>query len=94
MEERRGYPRVQISWPVRLWVEEAALTGQVKDVSAFGVGIVIAPAPSIKLGQTYRLDVLPERTSAFSFVAEVRHVGDRGIGLATRKSLNRTGWFE
>lgn len=94
MEERRGYPRIQISWPVRLWVEEEALAGRVKDVSAFGVGVVIVPSPSIKLGQTYRVDVLTERTSGFSFLAEVRHVGDRGVGLATRKPLNRTGWFE
>ena len=36
-EERRQYPRAEIKWPVNLWIAQAHIKGETRNISAGGV---------------------------------------------------------
>jgi hypothetical protein len=86
--ERRLHPRVPVSWPVRLWVEGAAVTGRTVDVSEQGLCIVVsARTVRIDVGAAYRLDIIMGPKHEVSVQAEVRYLADSVIGLRTKQRL-------
>jgi hypothetical protein len=87
MSERRRYPRVPVDWPVRLWVGEDAIVGRALDASEWGICVATAPTVDLKIGRSYRIDVLSETRGERSFFAEVRQVGPRGAGMRTSQPI-------
>ena len=89
MDERRKHSRNAVSWPARLWLDDdTVLVGATTDVSAAGICLATAPTAAVKLGKCYRVDVLADSKSSLSFVGEVRHMGDRGVGLLSDRPLS------
>jgi hypothetical protein len=89
MDERRRHARTAVSWPTRMWLDdETLLVGATSDVSASGIFLATAPTAAVKLGKCYRVDVLTDGGSGWSFVGEVRHMGERGIGLMSDRLLD------
>lgn len=87
MAERRRYPRLPRAWPVEISVERATIVGETVDVSEYGLFIATAPTTALKVGQSYRVQILVALAHPFTVDAEVRHVGERGAGLETRERL-------
>jgi hypothetical protein len=85
--ERRLHPRVPVSWPVRLWVDGAAVAGRTVDVSEQGLCIVSAGASRIEVGATYRVDIIMGPKHEVSVNAEVRYHVDSVVGLRTKQRL-------
>ena len=84
MLERRRFSRYAVAWPVRLWLNEhVMLRGQTTDASVKGMRIVLdsPPPEALKVGERYRVEVMPDRGDRFVCLAEVRHVSDAGVGL-------------
>ena len=71
--ERRRYTRTTVTWPVRLWVDGASVDGTAHDVSPRGICIATAPTAAVKVGVSYRIDVLAGRGAWKSVVADARH---------------------
>lgn len=87
MAERRRFPRLPAAWPVEISVERATIVGQTVDVSDYGLFIATAPTTALKVGQSYRVQILVALANPFTVLAEVRHVGERGAGMETRERL-------
>jgi len=86
--ERRRHPRVPVSWPVRLWVEGAAIAGRTVDVSEQGLCIIVSGRTAkIEIGAAYRLDVIMGPKHEVSVSAEVRYLADSVVGLRTKQRL-------
>src|SRR3989338_4890757 len=87
MDERRRHARTNVSWPVRLWVDEGSLVGRTEDTSEGGICVAIAPTASVKLGSSYRVDVLASHMGPFSVIGEARHVDNLKVGFETDRLL-------
>jgi hypothetical protein len=86
--ERRLHPRVPVSWPVRLWVDGAAVAGRTVDVSERGLCIVVSGRTAgIETGATCRLDVIMGPKHEVTVQVEVRYLVDSVVGLRTRQRL-------
>lgn len=82
---RRRYERTPVAWPVRVWADDGMVSGITEDVSPFGVCIVTARPASVKMGRSYRLDVLAGFDSPRSIVGEAKHADPKGrVGFETR----------
>ncbi len=84
MRERRRFTRYAVAWPVRLWLTgEVMLRGQAVDASIRGLRVVLdsPPPEALKVGERYRVEVMPDRGDRFVCLAEVRHVSAAGVGL-------------
>jgi len=87
MTERRREPRTPVLWPVRIWMADVVLDGTATDVSPHGICIVTAPTADIKVGASYRIEVLAGLEKGRTFVGEVRHVDQGGhVGFSTESS--------
>ena len=85
--ERRRYRRVPVSWPVRVWVDDKSLVGEAVDASEWGICVVTAPTGELKLGRSYRVDVLTGGHGEWSVTAEVRQISARGVGMQTNRPI-------
>jgi PilZ domain-containing protein len=79
--ERRRHPRTPVSWPIRLWAEGAVIDGRAQDVSVHGICIATAPTAAVKLGASYRIDVLAGVGPPHIVVADARHADSGRIGF-------------
>lgn len=91
MNERRRDARWAAAWPSRVWSDEAVLVGSTVDVSDFGLCFVSAPTAALKLGSSYRIEVVGGSGEAITTVAEVRHISARGVGLRTQDRVASQG---
>ena len=82
-QERREYPRTEVSWPVRMWASDDMIVGRAVDVSQQGLCVLTAPTDALKRGQCYRVDVVLGAGDQFSCQAEVRHISSTHVGLRT-----------
>jgi len=91
MVERRHSPRYPAAWPVRLWLtEQRFLFGRAVDVSLHGMCLVwssLAPADTVDLGETYRVEVKPDPRTNVRCVAVIRHRRGEAIGVETLQEL-------
>jgi hypothetical protein len=87
MDERRRYPRIPVTWPVRLWIDEECLIGRATDASAYGICVVTAPTAGLRLGQSYRVEVMAGMADAATYSGEVRHISDHGAGFETTQPI-------
>src|SRR5207249_6044447 len=85
--ERRRHPRIPVSWPVRLWLDDEALLGRAEDASRHGLWVTVPPTTSLKLGKVYWIDVLSEEFGSFTVAGEVRHIAGRRVGLETTRPV-------
>jgi len=86
--ERRVHPRVPVSWPVRLWIDDASVAGRTVDVSAQGLCVVLsARAAHIDIGAWYRVDIIMGPKHEVTVNAEVRYLADAVVGLRTKQRL-------
>ena len=79
--ERRRHPRISVSWPVRVWIDDEALLGRAEDASRHGLWITVPTTTALKLGKTCWIDVLSEELGSFTVAGEVRYVAGRRVGL-------------
>ena len=86
-DERRRHPRVAVSLPATLWVGEESIVGQTIDVSAYGLFVATAPTAALRVGTSVRIEIVAAAPNPFTAVAEIRHVNERGVGMATRDPL-------
>ena len=91
MDDRRRDPRLNASWPSRIWTDEGILVGRTVDVSDFGLCFVSAPTSALKIGQSYRIELVGASGESIGSVAEVRHISARGVGLQTRDRVLPAG---
>jgi len=85
MAERRRFERTQVAWPVRVYSDDGMVPGITEDVSPYGVCIVTARAATVKMGRSYRVDVLAGFEAPRSIVGEAKHADPQGrIGFETR----------
>jgi hypothetical protein len=87
MRERRRHPRVPVSWPVRVWVDDEALLGHAEDASRHGLWVTVPLTTSLKLGKTCWIDILSEELGSFTVAGEVRYVSGRRVGLETTRPV-------
>jgi PilZ domain-containing protein len=86
--ERRIHPRVPVSWPVRLWVDDVAVAGRTVDVSAQGLCVVLSARTAwINIGGSYRVDIIMGPKHEVTVTAEVRYLADAVVGLRTKQRL-------
>jgi hypothetical protein len=86
--ERRIHPRVPVSWPVRLWVDDVAVAGRTVDVSEQGLCIVLSARTAwINIGGSYRVDIIMGPKHEVTVNAEVRYLADAVVGLRTKQRL-------
>ena len=86
--ERREHPRVPVSWPVRLWVDDVAVTGRTVDVSEQGLCILLSTRTTwINIGGSYRVDIIMGPKHEVTVNAEVRYLADAVVGLRTKQRL-------
>lgn len=86
--ERRVHPRVPVSWPVRLWVDDVAVAGRTVDVSEQGLCVVLSARTAwINIGGSYRVDIIMGPKHEVTVTAEVRYLADAVIGLRTKQRL-------
>lgn len=90
VKDRRRYPRTEVSWPVRLWVDDSPLIGRAVDVGEQGLCVLTAPTEALKRGASYRVDVVVAADQQFSCQGEVRYVASSIVGLRTRERLKLT----
>jgi hypothetical protein len=84
MDERRQQSRQRVTWPARLWLTDSCfLGGHAVNASLHGAWVHLNWLQSKLLtpGETYRLDLWPERTDELVSLAVVRHVDRYGAGL-------------
>jgi len=89
--ERRRHPRIPVSWPIRLWIDDEAFLGRAEDASRHGLWVTVPPTTSLKLGKTCWIDVLSEEFGSFTVAGEVRHIAGRRIGLETTRPVSIVG---
>jgi len=90
VNDRREHPRMTVSWPVRMWVDEEMLVGRALDVSEQGLCVITAPTEALKRGACYRIDMVVSSEHQVSLQAEVRHVTSSLVGLRTVERLKLT----
>ncbi|HYS18269.1 MAG TPA: PilZ domain-containing protein [Candidatus Binatia bacterium] len=91
MPERRRYPRIPVSWPIRLWVDDEPLLGRAEDASRNGLWVTVSQTPALKLGKTCWIDILSDEVGSFTVAGEVRHVAGRRVGLETIRPVPIAG---
>jgi hypothetical protein len=87
IRERRRHPRIAVSWPVRVWIDDEALLGRAEDASCHGLWVTVATTTSLKLGKVCWIDVLSEELGPFTVAGEVRYVSGRRVGLETTRPV-------
>ena len=85
--ERRRVSRQPVSWPVRLWIGEQAFEGRCVDASVYGLCVASIPMALLEVGKSYRVEILTGGDRKVTCVAEVRNLGDRGVGMETKEAL-------
>lgn len=85
--ERRLHPRQPVSWLVRLWLGDEPVVGHAVDAGAHGLCVGNLPIAALKVGQTYRLDVLTGADGEFPCMGEVLYFSDRGVSFRTDEPL-------
>lgn len=93
-DERRRFPRIPVAWPVRLWLDEDAIIGRAEDASEHGICVAVAPTAAVKLGRSYRVDILGHDTDVLSVVGTVRYAAEQRVGfeIDRRVPLAEDGW--
>ncbi|HKQ67229.1 MAG TPA: PilZ domain-containing protein [Methylomirabilota bacterium] len=89
--ERRRHPRVPVSWPIRLWVDDEPLLGRAEDASRNGLWVTVPSTTALRLGKICWVDVLSDELGSFTVAGEVRHVNGRRIGLETTRPVPLAG---
>ena len=91
VKDRRVYPRIVVSWPVRLWNEDEVLVGRAVDMSEQGLCILTAPTEALKRGDSYRVELMVGPSAQIACTGEIRHVTHSNlnalIGIRTRERL-------
>lgn len=87
VHERREHPRTEVSWPVRMWVDEQMLIGRALDVSEQGLCVLTAPTEALKRGECYRIDMVVGAEQQVTLQGEVRYLGSSMVGLRTVERL-------
>lgn len=87
IRERRRHPRIAVSWPVRVWIDDEALLGRAEDASRHGLWLTMPTTTSLKLGKVCWIDVLSEELGSFTVAGEVRYVSGRRVGLETTRPV-------
>jgi len=85
--ERRRHPRRPVSWPVRVWIGEHAFDGRAVDASMHGICLSGVARDMLKVGRSYRVEILIGGEDPLSCTAKVRNLSDRGAGMETKKPL-------
>jgi len=94
MEEvERRYPRLRVSWPVRLRLaNDFCLVGRAVDASLHGLRVALiswVPSGVLRLRERCTVEVSSEE-GVRSFAAEVRSVSASGVGLQIGEALPPT----
>ena len=85
--ERRRDPRRPVSWPVRVWIGDDAFEGQVVDASLRGVRLTTVARDLLKVGASYRVEILIGGDVPFHCTVEVRNLSDHGAGMEADKPV-------
>src|SRR6266404_2179502 len=72
--ERRRHPRRPVSWPVRVWIGADAFDGQVVNASIHGICLTTVAKDMLKVGTSYRIEILTGGDSPFPCTAEFRNL--------------------
>jgi class 3 adenylate cyclase len=83
--ERRRHPRRPVFWPVRVWIGEDAFDGHAVNASIHGLCLVTDAKDMLKVGTSYRVEILIGGDRPFPCTAEVRKLSDRGAGMETKE---------
>ena len=85
--ERRRHPRRPVSWPIRVWIGQDSFDGHAVDASIYGICLATVPTHLLKIGTSYRVEILIDGHGQFPCIAEVRNLSDRGVGMETKEPL-------
>ena len=66
VQDRREHPRIAVSWPVRMWVDEEMIVGRAVDISEQGLCIITAPTDGATVRGTVWFTVWIEGAAAGS----------------------------
>ena len=91
MTERRRDSRWAVEWPSRVWTDDRVLVGATVGVSEYGLCFASAPTAELKLGNSYRIEVVGGSGEAITTVAEGRHITARGVGFQTQDRVVSQG---
>ena len=87
LPERRRHARRSVSWPVRVWIGEDSFDVHAVDASLHGICLAATAKDLLKVGASYRLEILLDGDRPFPCTAEVRNLSDRGVGMETTEPL-------
>ena len=92
-EANRRYPRLRVSWPVRLRLTgEFFLVGRAVDASLHGLRVALVswvPSGVLRLRERCTVEVSSDE-GVRSFSAEIRSVSTSGVGLRIGEALPPT----
>ncbi len=89
-QERRHHPRSPVSWPARLWLGiDVYAIARAVDASARGIRLNASDRVRsfLRVGDPYRLEISPDANTPVVYTAEIRHVGEAGVGLELQEEL-------
>lgn len=95
MTERRREARYPVSWPVRLWFDDAfCLSGHAIDASAHGILVTLfgPPARALQPDAACRVEIYPGTRFQLNCSSAIRNLRERAIGLEIPDGL--AGGFE
>lgn len=85
LSERRRHSRRPVVWPVRVWIGEEAFDGRAVDASIHGIRLATVATDMLRVGTSYRVEILTGGDGPFPCTAEVRNLSDRGAGMETKE---------
>src|SRR5262245_59618749 len=87
IRERRRHPRISVSWPVRVGIDDEAPMGRAEDVSCHGLWITVPTTAPLKLVKASWIDELSDDLGSFTVAGEVRSISGRRVALKTTRPV-------
>ena len=70
-----------------MWIGEDSFAGHAVDASIHGICLATVAKDLLKVGMSYRVEILLDGDDPFPCTAEVRSLSDRGAEMETKEPL-------
>lgn len=69
LKERRKKTRIQVRWPVKIYTQDGAISGEVRNITSEGV--LICASEPLTLNEEYQISIMPPGHSPIGITAKV-----------------------
>ena len=85
--DQRRHARRAAAARVCVWIDDQVFEGKLVETSTQGLRVAGIPGELFTIRQRYRISVESESSGEFACTAEVRHIGNDGVGMETNEVL-------